>query len=135
MTANHRPRIVVLGAGFGGLSFCQAISHPSAEITLIDRQNHHLFQPLLYQVATAGLSALDTVVLGLAAALVAPAAVLFGFAADGPTRAAQHRARTRQALIRRGVMKLLNAGWARGEGGESGRKSTDWLPGRSRIGL
>lgn len=51
------PRIVVLGAGFGGLTFCQTFRHPSARITVVDRQNHHLFQPLLYQVATAGLSA------------------------------------------------------------------------------
>ena len=47
----------MLGAGFGGLTFCQALSFPDAEVTLVDRQNHHLFQPLLYQVATAGLSA------------------------------------------------------------------------------
>ena len=52
-----RPRIVVLGAGFGGLTFCQAFSCAGADVTIIDRQNHHLFQPLLYQVATAGLSA------------------------------------------------------------------------------
>ncbi len=51
-----RPRIVVLGAGFGGLTFCRRFRGP-ARITLVDRQNHHLFQPLLYQVATAGLSA------------------------------------------------------------------------------
>lgn len=50
-------RVVVLGAGFGGLTFCQSFRHPDAEITLVDRTNHHLFQPLLYQVATAGLSA------------------------------------------------------------------------------
>jgi len=50
-------RIVVLGAGFGGLTFCQKFRHPRAAVTLVDRQNHHLFQPLLYQVATAGLSA------------------------------------------------------------------------------
>jgi NADH dehydrogenase len=50
-------RVVVLGAGFGGLTFCQAFRHPSATLTLVDRTNHHLFQPLLYQVATAGLSA------------------------------------------------------------------------------
>src|SRR2546427_5001926 len=49
--------IVVLGAGFGGLTFCQAFNHPQARVTLVDRQNHHLFQPLLYQVAAAGLSA------------------------------------------------------------------------------
>ena len=51
--------IVVLGAGFGGLTFCQDFANPSARVTLIDRQNHHLFQPLLYQVASAGLSAPD----------------------------------------------------------------------------
>ncbi|MBU6409210.1 MAG: NAD(P)/FAD-dependent oxidoreductase, partial [Verrucomicrobia bacterium] len=56
-TNNNQPQVVVLGAGFGGLTFCQAISHPTAQVTLVDRQNHHLFQPLLYQVATAGLSA------------------------------------------------------------------------------
>src|SRR5438093_8479903 len=49
--------LVVLGAGFGGLTFCQTFNHPDARITLVDRQNHHLFQPSLYQVATAGLSA------------------------------------------------------------------------------
>src|SRR5215212_8971437 len=53
------PRILVLGAGFGGLTFCQTFRHSNAQITLIDRQNHHLFQPLLYQVATAGLAAPD----------------------------------------------------------------------------
>jgi NADH dehydrogenase len=51
------PHVVVLGAGFGGLTFCQTFNHRAARITLFDRQNHHLFQPLLYQVATAGLSA------------------------------------------------------------------------------
>ena len=51
------PHIVVLGAGFGGLTFCQTFRHRRARVTLVDRQNHHLFQPLLYQVATAGLSA------------------------------------------------------------------------------
>ena len=50
------PHIVVVGAGFGGLTFTQALAHAPVRITLIDRRNHHLFQPLLYQVATAGLS-------------------------------------------------------------------------------
>src|SRR3954469_11947658 len=58
MEPGHK-RIVVLGAGFGGLTFCQSFRHANAQITLVDRQNHHLFQPLLYQVATAGLSAPD----------------------------------------------------------------------------
>ncbi len=48
--------VVVLGAGFGGLTFCEHFKHPNARVTIVDRQNHHLFQPLLYQVATAGLS-------------------------------------------------------------------------------
>jgi len=54
---NEKPHIVVLGAGFGGLEFCRHLKRDDVMITLIDRQNHHLFQPLLYQVATAGLSA------------------------------------------------------------------------------
>ena len=49
--------VVVLGAGFGGLTFCKQFRHRSARITVVDRTNHHLFQPLLYQVAAAGLSA------------------------------------------------------------------------------
>lgn len=49
--------ILVLGAGFGGLEFCHRFHHPSARLTVVDSSNHHLFQPLLYQVATAGLSA------------------------------------------------------------------------------
>ena len=54
---NQRKHIVVVGAGFGGLAFCQNFQSDDARITLIDRTNHHLFQPLLYQVATCGLSA------------------------------------------------------------------------------
>jgi len=50
-------KILVLGAGFGGLTFCQTFRHAKASVTLVDAQNHHLFQPLLYQVAAAGLSA------------------------------------------------------------------------------
>ena len=56
---DRQARVVVLGAGFGGLSFCEKLRDPRAHITVVDRQNHHLFQPLLYQVATAGLSAPD----------------------------------------------------------------------------
>ncbi len=59
MTEHKNPHIVVLGAGFGGLEFCKRFAEPNARITLVDRTNHHLFQPLLYQVATAGLSAPD----------------------------------------------------------------------------
>lgn len=53
---NHKPHVVVLGGGFGGLACCKALAGAEVEVTLIDKQNHHLFQPLLYQVATAGLS-------------------------------------------------------------------------------
>ncbi len=59
MTYTMKPRIVIVGAGFGGLAVAQGLRRVAAEITLIDRQNHHLFQPLLYQVATAGLSPAD----------------------------------------------------------------------------
>ena len=51
------PHVVVLGAGFGGLKLCQSFPAGLARVTVVDKQNHHLFQPLLYQVATAGLSA------------------------------------------------------------------------------
>jgi len=51
------PRVVIVGCGFGGLAAVRRLSAADVEITLVDRTNHHLFQPLLYQVATAGLSA------------------------------------------------------------------------------
>jgi NADH dehydrogenase len=51
-----RPRIVIVGAGFGGLSAAHGLAEAEADVTVIDRRNYHLFQPLLYQVATAGLS-------------------------------------------------------------------------------
>ena len=53
------PRVVIVGAGFGGIACARALRHAPASITLIDRQNYHLFQPLLYQVATAALSPAD----------------------------------------------------------------------------
>jgi NADH dehydrogenase len=56
---NPLPHIIVVGAGFAGLNFCKKFPTGRARITVLDRQNHHLFQPLLYQVATAGLSAVD----------------------------------------------------------------------------
>lgn len=56
---SRRKHVLVLGAGFGGLTFCQTFHHHDAEVTVVDAQNHHLFQPLLYQVAAAGLSAPD----------------------------------------------------------------------------
>ncbi len=52
-----RPRIVIIGCGFGGLEAARALRGAALAVTLLDKTNHHLFQPLLYQVATAGLSA------------------------------------------------------------------------------
>lgn len=54
-----RPRVVIVGGGFGGLSAAKALKSADVDVTVIDRTNHHLFQPLLYQVATASLSASD----------------------------------------------------------------------------
>ena len=51
-----RPQVVIVGAGFGGLFAAQALADSPVDVTVIDRHNYHLFQPLLYQVATAGLS-------------------------------------------------------------------------------
>ena len=56
------PRVVIVGAGFGGIAAARALRHAWARITLIDRRNYHLFQPLLYQVATATLSPADIAV-------------------------------------------------------------------------
>ena len=53
------PRVVIVGAGFGGLQAARALRKAPVQVTVIDRSNHHLFQPLLYQVATAGLSPAD----------------------------------------------------------------------------
>ena len=50
------PRVVIIGGGFGGLAAARVLAKAPVQITLLDRHNHHLFQPLLYQVATAGLS-------------------------------------------------------------------------------
>lgn len=56
MTSQDKPRIVIVGAGFGGLNAARTLAKAPVQVTLIDRQNYHTFQPLLYQVATAGLS-------------------------------------------------------------------------------
>ncbi|MFO0681082.1 MAG: NAD(P)/FAD-dependent oxidoreductase [Sandaracinus sp.] len=53
------PRVVIVGAGFAGLAAARALRKAPVQVTLVDRQNHHLFQPLLYQVATAALAAPD----------------------------------------------------------------------------
>ena len=53
------PHVIIIGCGFGGLAAARGLDDPRVRITLIDRANHHLFQPLLYQVATAGLSATE----------------------------------------------------------------------------
>lgn len=52
----RRPRVVIVGAGFGGLNAAMGLRNANVDVTVIDRRNYHLFQPLLYQVATAGLS-------------------------------------------------------------------------------
>jgi NADH dehydrogenase len=58
-THEHRPRVVIIGAGFAGLSAAKALRNAPFDVIVIDRHNYHLFQPLLYQVATAGLSPAD----------------------------------------------------------------------------
>src|SRR5215470_14859749 len=52
----ERKRVVIIGAGFAGIAAARALRHADVEVVLVDRRNHHIFQPLLYQVATAVLS-------------------------------------------------------------------------------
>src|SRR5580698_6111137 len=54
-----RPHIVIIGGGFAGIAAAKALRHCAADVTIIDRRNHHIFQPLLYQVATAVLAPAD----------------------------------------------------------------------------
>ena len=54
--SGKRPQVVIVGAGFAGLEACRALAKTDVEVTLVDARNHHCFQPLLYQVATAALS-------------------------------------------------------------------------------
>src|SRR6185437_1165730 len=54
--ADSKPKIVIVGGGFGGLAAIDELKGTEADITIVDRRNHHLFQPLLYQVATAALA-------------------------------------------------------------------------------
>ena len=56
LARRHRPRVVIVGAGFGGLAAARQLGGPDVELTVLDRTNHHVFQPLLYQVATAALA-------------------------------------------------------------------------------
>src|SRR5271165_3469765 len=58
-SAKPRLRVVIIGAGFAGLSAAKALRAAPVDLVVIDRHNYHLFQPLLYQVATAGLSPAD----------------------------------------------------------------------------
>ena len=58
-TTRRRPRVVIVGAGFGGLAAARGLARAPVDVTVVDRRNHHLFQPLLYQVATAALSPAD----------------------------------------------------------------------------
>src|SRR6202158_6153204 len=57
--AQQRPNVVIVGAGFGGIEAARALSRAAVDVTVVDRQTHHCFQPLLYQVATAALSPAD----------------------------------------------------------------------------
>src|SRR4029078_389910 len=64
---DHIPFVVIVGGGFGGLAAAKALRRTEAEVILIDRTNHHLFQPLLYQVATSVLASgeIGTPILGV----------------------------------------------------------------------
>ena len=55
----HRPQVVVIGAGFAGIQCARQLEHEPVEVTLVDRHNYSTFTPLLYQVATAGLTGTD----------------------------------------------------------------------------
>ena len=114
-TETARPHIVIIGAGFGGLSAAMQLGKVDADVTVIDRRNYHLFQPLLYQVATAALSPADiaapirgilarqpnaNVILGTVTGIdMAGRAVLIG-QTPHPLRPARHRDRRAQVLFR-----------------------------------
>jgi NADH dehydrogenase len=59
VTDGRRPQVVIVGGGFGGIEAAKALARAPVDVVLVDRQNHHCFQPLLYQVATAALSPAD----------------------------------------------------------------------------
>ena len=62
MERQNLNKIIIVGAGFAGLQTAKALTTSSFDVTIIDKNNYHLFQPLLYQVATAGLSPADIAV-------------------------------------------------------------------------
>src|SRR6266704_1417191 len=57
--SDERAKVVIIGAGFGGIETAKSLRRAEVDVTVLDRQNHHCFQPLLYQVATAALSPAD----------------------------------------------------------------------------
>src|SRR5688572_29213055 len=59
METEPRPKVFIVGGGFAGIAAAKALSAAPVDVTLMDRRNHHVFQPLLYQVATASLSPAD----------------------------------------------------------------------------
>jgi len=75
----RRPRVVIIGAGFGGLSAAKQLAQGPFDVIVVDRHNYHLFQPLLYQVATAGLSPAD---IASNLAVLAHANIVVGFRED-----------------------------------------------------
>ena len=58
-TPDRRPRVFIIGGGFAGLAAAKTLAKAPVDIVMVDRRNHHVFQPLLYQVATASLSPAD----------------------------------------------------------------------------
>src|ERR1700723_4687373 len=56
---SKRPHVLIIGGGFAGIAAAKALGHCEADVTIVDRRNHHIFQPLLYQVATAVLAPAD----------------------------------------------------------------------------
>ena len=71
----HRHHVVIVGAGFGGLAAARALADAPVDVTIVDAHNHHTFQPLLYQVATAGLGGDVALLAGIA---LVSAALVFG---------------------------------------------------------
>ena len=89
------PHVVIIGGGFGGLRTARKLSGARVRVTLVDRNNHHLFQPLLYQIAMAGLSPAD---------IAYPLRAVFAAEATRRCCSARHGHRRRQ----RGEIQLLD---------------------------